>query len=95
MLDDARRRGRAEAGGACSSCRRSNIIGPSAASMPKPASSTTTPLTSVDLATVPFLRASSRFFGVAFSVFSPAAGAHLAHPQRAERGLDRALELRR
>ena len=46
-------------------------IGRVAASMPRPASSTTAPLTSAERATWPFLRASSRFLGVAFSVFSP------------------------
>src|ERR671932_797315 len=52
---------------------------------------TTAPLRSLDLATWPFLRASCRFFGVAFSVLSLAAMS--GDPQRLERGADAVLEL--
>src|SRR5690349_8110451 len=52
---------------------------------------TTAPLRSADLATEPFLRASDRFLGVAFSVLSPAAMS--GDPQRLERGADAVLEL--
>src|SRR3954452_11949969 len=54
------------------------------------ANMTTAPLRSADLATWPFLRASERFLGVAFSVRSPAMS---GDPQRVERGGDRVLEL--
>src|SRR5919112_726961 len=55
------------------------------------ASSTTAPLRSALLATWPFLRASSRRFGVAFSVLSlPPTSGHL---QRLEGGRDAALQL--
>src|SRR3954465_8603938 len=54
------------------------------------ANMTTAPLRSADLATWPFLRASERFLGVAFSVCSPAMS---GDPQRVERGGDRVLEL--
>src|SRR4051795_2034240 len=56
------------------------------------ANMTTAPLRSADLATWPFLRASWRFLGVAFSVLSPPA-AMSGDPQRVERGGDRVLEL--
>ena len=46
------------------------MLGPVAASVKSPASSTTAPLRSADFATWPFLRASSTFLGVAFSVLS-------------------------
>src|ERR671932_483366 len=52
---------------------------------------TTAPLRSFDLATWPFLRASCRFFGVAFSVLSLAAMS--GDLQRLERGADAVLEL--
>src|SRR5689334_20687086 len=52
---------------------------------------TTAPLRSALLATEPFLRASARFFGVAFSVLSLAAMS--GHPQRLQRGADAVLEL--
>jgi hypothetical protein len=52
------------------SSMRSTIAGPNADRASSAASSTTAPLRSADLATCPFLRASSRRFGVAFSVLS-------------------------
>src|SRR3954463_4897364 len=55
------------------------------------ANMTTAPLRSPDLATWPFLRASERFFGVAFSVLSPAAMS--GDPQRLQRGAHAVLEL--
>ena len=54
------------------SSMRRNMPGPKAASAITAANSTTAPLTSGDLATWPFWRASSSFFGVAFSVLSSA-----------------------
>ena len=53
------------------SCRRPTIAPPAVASANSPASMTTAPLRSCDLATWPFWRASSFFLGVASSVFSP------------------------
>ena len=58
----------------------------SRASASSPASSTTAPLRSADFATWPFLRASSRFLGVAFSVLSPPA--MLAPPPAIWRALE-------
>src|SRR3954470_1698794 len=55
------------------------------------ANSTIAPLRSALFATWPFLRASDRRFGVAFSVLSPAAMS--GDPQGLERGGDAALEL--
>src|SRR3954452_12593794 len=67
------------------------IFGPVAESARSAASSTAAPLMSVERATWPFLRASARFLGVAFSVrFSAIA---LADPQRVERGLHGGLQL--
>src|SRR3954447_12759362 len=58
------------------------------------ASSTTAPLRSALLATWPFLRASWRRLGVAFSVLSPPPPPAISrHPERLERGADAALEL--
>src|SRR3954447_1989678 len=54
------------------------------------ANMTTAPLRSPDLATWPFLRASDRFLGVAFSVLSPAMS---GDPQRLQRRADAVLEL--
>src|SRR3954469_3241177 len=48
----------------------SMAFGPAAESAIRPARRIAAPLTSADLATWPFLRASSRFLGVAFSVLS-------------------------
>src|SRR4051812_20770013 len=56
------------------------------------ANMTTAPLRSADLATCPFLRASDRRLGVAFSVLSPPV-AMSGDPQRLERGGDRVLQL--
>src|SRR4051794_9267349 len=58
------------------------------------ARSTTAPLRSALLATWPFLRASWRRLGVAFSVLSPPPPPAISgHPQRLERGADAALQL--
>ena len=53
------------------SSMRPNRPGPKAESAITAAHSTTAPLTSGDLATWPFSRASLTFFGVAFSVLLP------------------------
>ena len=74
------------------SSMRSIMAGPKADSASRAASRTTAPLRSADLATWPFLRASSRRFGVAFSVLSlPAMRSR--HPQRVESGGDGVLQL--
>src|SRR3954453_2610432 len=72
--------------------RTSTRCGAVAVSANSAANMTTAPLRSADLATEPFLRASPRFLGVAFSVLSPPA-AMSGDPQRVERGGDRVLEL--
>src|SRR3954464_2118635 len=71
-------------------CSTSTRCGAVALSANSAANMTTAPLRSADLATEPFLRACWRFFGVAFSVFSPAIS---GDPQRVEGGGDRVLEL--
>src|SRR3954471_22967571 len=69
-------------------CSTSTRCGAVALSAKSAANSTIAPLRSADLATDPFLRASWRFLGVAFSVLSPPA-AMSGDPQRVERGGDR------
>src|SRR4051794_1884867 len=71
---------------------RSIIAGPKADSASSAASRTTAPLRSADLATWPFLRASSRRLGVAFSVLSLPA-MRSPHPQRVKSGGHRVLQL--
>ena len=71
------RRRRAASMSCIASWQWPTMLGPVAASVKSPASRTTAPLRSADLATWPFLRASSRFLGVAFSVLS--ARGHAAH----------------
>ena len=66
-------------------------FGPAAESASRPASRIAAPLTSMDFATWPFLRASSFFLGVAFSVLSSAMA--LADLQRVQRLRDRDLQL--
>src|SRR5919198_6208023 len=72
-------------------CSVSTRCGAVALSASSAASITIAPLRSWLLATWPFLRASERFLGVAFSVLSPAAMS--GDPQRLEGGGDAALEL--
>src|SRR4051794_24256495 len=74
---------------------RWTIAGPVTPSVSSPASTTTAPLRSCDLATLPCLRASSRRLGVAFSVLSGSAIAlpPSGDPQGLERGADVLLQL--
>src|SRR5688500_11935343 len=73
-----------------SRCRTSKRFGAVALSAISAASNTTALLRSIERGIWPFLRASSRRLGVAFSVLSPAMS---GHPERLEGGADAALQL--
>ena len=70
LLDDLRARAISAITWSIASCICSITFGPKADIASRPASRTAAPLTSIERATWPFLRASSFFLGVAFSVLS-------------------------
>src|SRR3954463_15003026 len=70
---------------------RDMMLGPKADRASRPDIRMAAPLTSAERATWPFLRASSRVLGVAFSVLSFAIA--LRRPERVQRGQDGLLEL--